>query len=324
MSDSGAAPAISVVLATDRFETVRETVEHLRLQTVAASIELVFVAPSAPSLDLDAEACAGFHSSSIVEAGSFDLLQPARAAGVRAASAPIVFFAESHCFPEPGSLQALLERHREPWVAVGQVLCNGNPATSVSWSNLVMDYGEQMAGLPGGEVARLPSHNSSFKRDALLALGDGLEHAMEIGDTLIAAVVARGGRLYLEERARTHHLNVSRRGVWLRERLAAGRGYAGRRAEDWSVARRALYGALWPLIALVRLARIRRLILRAGAGDRLLPWIYPALAAGLLVASLGEALGYLMGGGDGLRVIASMELHRRPLLRAGEPSYPDL
>jgi hypothetical protein len=42
------------------------------------------------------------------------------------------------------------------------------------------------------------------------------------------------------------------------------------------------------------------------------------------VASFGEALGYLFGGGDGLRIVASMELHRRPLLRAGDPTYPDL
>ena len=37
----------------------------------------------------------------VVEAGEahFELLYRARAAGVRAASAPVIVFAETHCFP---------------------------------------------------------------------------------------------------------------------------------------------------------------------------------------------------------------------------------
>ena len=259
-----------------------------------------------------------------VEIASVDVLQPARSAGVHAAHAPIVFFAESHCFPEADSLAALVDRHREPWAIVGQVMCNGNPRTRTSWANMLMDYGEQIEGTPGGPIEHLPSHNSSYKREVLLALGDQLEHEMQIGDAINAAVAARGGRFYLEDRARTHHLNVSRIGWWMWERWAAGRGYAGRRSESWPFARRALYVLSWPLIPWVRLHRIRRHARRAGIDRRLFPWVYPMLLLGLNVASLAEGVGYLLGGGKGLQAMAGMELHRRPLLRPGDPTYPDL
>jgi hypothetical protein len=318
---STAEAAVSVVIVTDVFETVRETVEHLRRQTIADRIELVFVSPSRLALD---EAARGFHSVVAVEIASVDVLQPARSIGVHSAHAPIVFFAESHCFPEPESLAALVDRHREPWAVVGQVMCNGNPRSRTSWANMLMDYGEQIEGTPGGPIEHLPSHNSSYKRDLLLALGDELEHEMEIGDAINAAVAARGGRFFLEERARTHHLNVSRIGWWIWERWAAGRGYAGRRSESWPLARRALYLAGWPLIPWVRFHRIRRFARRAGIDRRLFPWVYPMLLLGLNVASLAEGVGYLTGSGNGLQAMAGMELHRRPLLRRGDPTYPDL
>jgi hypothetical protein len=317
-------PALSVVVVTDVFETVRETVEHLRRQTIADRIELVLVSPDPSLRTLDAATYRGFHSAVTVEAASIDVLQPARSVGARAAHAPVVFFAESHCFPEPDSMAALVDRHREPWAVVGQVMCNGNPRTSTSWANMLMDYGRQIEGTPGGPIEHLPSHNSSYKRDALLALGDRLEHEMEIGDAINGAIIARGGCLYLEDRARTHHLNVSRVGWWIWERWAAGRAYAGRRSEGWPIARRALYVLGWPLIPWVRLHRIRRCARRAGLDDRLFPRVYPMLLLGLTVASLAEGVGYLLGGGNGLQAVAGMELHRRPLLRRGDPTYPDL
>jgi hypothetical protein len=201
---------------------------------------------------------------------------------------------------------------------------NGNPRTRTSWANMLMDYGEQIEGTPSGQIAHLPSHNSSYKREFLLALGDELEHGMEIADAVNGAIAARGGLFFLEAQARTHHLNVTRVGCWLRERWAAGRGYAGRRAEGWPLWRRALYVLGWPLIPVVRLVRIRRFARRAGLDRRLFPWVYPMLILGLGVASLAEGVGYLAGYGRGLRAVAAMELHRRPLLRAGDPSYPDL
>ena len=258
-------PELSVVLVGDRFETVREVIGHLGRQTVRDRLELLIAMPSGDATGFDEGACAGFHSARVVEVDSIEYIQPPRVAAIRSAEAPLVLIAETHCFPEPDSLAALIERHREPWTVVAQVVTNANPDSAISWANLLMDYGPQLLGTPGGEVGQVASHNASYKRAALIEIEDELVSLLEAGDVLHETLVARGGRLFLEEGARTAHLNVSRVPAWPRERVAHARAYAARRAQGWGVSRRALYILGAPLIPVVRLVRMHRHLRRHDA-----------------------------------------------------------
>ena len=58
---------------------------------------------------------------------SVNHLPEARAAGVRAASAPIVFIGETHSYPQPGWAEALLTAFEGPWAAVVPAIGNANP-----------------------------------------------------------------------------------------------------------------------------------------------------------------------------------------------------
>jgi hypothetical protein len=313
-----AVPAISVVLVSDTFETIRRTVEHLRGQSLADRLQLVIATTSQDDLALDAAACEAFHSVRVVCVGSLDVLTAPRAAAMRAAAAPIVLVGETHSFPEPRALEVVVKRHEEPWAVVGMVIRNGNPGSPISWANVLMDYGSQLEGAPGGEVPRIASHNGAYKREALDGLGDELERFVGAGDVLNDELVARGGRLYLESRARTSHFNVSRYASWWRERVAAGRAFAGYRAREWSMPRRAAYACGSPLIPVVRLLRIRRFVGRTRLTGRERLSVYPTLAAGLCLSALGELVGYVAGIGSGERTVSAMELHRRPHLREGD------
>ena len=307
---------LSVILATDTFETIRDTVAHLGAQTARERVELIVVAPPSCGLELDADS---FASVRVVEADG-DLLDVARlrAAGVRAAEAPVVLFAETHSFPEPTSLVALIEAHRGAWAGVGQAVGNGNPRTTLSWTNQYLDYGPWTEPCAGGPVDAIPTHNGSFKRDVLLASGERLPELLRYSDAIAELIRARGERCYLEPRAKTFHVNVSRPGSWLVERLAAGRAYAGVRREGWPAWRRAAYAVGSPLIPLVRARRVVRDIRRTGRADELVPRILPALAVGLVLSALGELTGYALGPGQAQRRIGEMELHRRAHVRRGD------
>jgi len=309
---------MSVVLVADTFETIRRTVEHLRSQSLANRLQLVIATTSEDGLALDAEACGSFHSVRVVPVGSLDVLTAPRAAGLRAAEAPIVLVGETHSFPEPRALEAVLERHDEPWAVVGMVIRNGNPGSAISWANVLMDYGSQLEGAPGGEVPRIASHNGAYKREALEALGAELERFVGAGDVLNDELVARGGRLYLEERARTAHFNVSRYASWWRERVAAGRAFAGYRARGWPASKRAAYACGSPLIPVVRLLRIRAFVRLTSLTGRERVRMYPTLVTGLCLSAFGELVGYVAGIGSGERTVSAMELHRRPHLRDGD------
>jgi hypothetical protein len=305
---------LSVILATDRLETIRGTLRSLGEQTARKRLELVVVAPSAFELEAD-----GFGAARVVETEA-DPIEVAqlRAEGVRAASAPAVLLAETHSFPAPDSLERLIERHREPWAAVGQAICNGNPTTMRSWTNLFLDYGPWADPHAGGALRELPTHNSSFKRAELLACGERLPELLRYSEGINAVLRKRGGRLYLEPEARTFHVNVSRATSWVVERSAAGRAYAASRAAGWPAWRRAAYALGSPLIPLVRGLRVLRDIRRTGRSAELLPRILPALAVGLTLSALGELAGYALGAGRAPQVIGEMELRRMGHVRLGE------
>ncbi|HNH84329.1 MAG TPA: hypothetical protein PL157_18290 [Acidobacteriota bacterium] len=95
-----ALPALSAILITpDSFESIRKVVRHLTKQEVCNQIELILVAPSRERLLLNPDDVTAFHSVQVVEVGVLDATPKGRAAGVRAAKAPVVVFVEDHVFP---------------------------------------------------------------------------------------------------------------------------------------------------------------------------------------------------------------------------------
>lgn len=309
MSGPGS-PAMSVVIATDAFETIRRTISHLRAQSVCGRLELVIVSLPDVELPLDGEELAGFHGVRAVRVEDIRLLSWARATGVRAAGAPIVALAESHCYPDPDWAEALLEAHEGPWTAVGPAVYNANPASSMSWINLLLDYGPWLGPTPGGEMSDLPGHNSSYKKGVLLAYGPRLEKMLEAERIMHLDLRARGHLLYQAPAARVRHLNVTSTSSWLRERFQGGRGFAAARSYAWSPLRRVVYAAGSPLIPLVRWPRLRRDLRRIGGQSHVPRRALPALGLALLVSALGELAGYAAGPGDSMDYLARVELHK--------------
>ena len=302
-----AAPDLSILLVTDELATVRDVLASLSDQSASDRLEVVLVG-QAERLDVDGRVRDEFAAVRVVPVADIGELPRARAAGVRAATAPVVLVGETHSYPQPGWAEALIEAHRGPWTAVGPAIVNANPQSAIAWSNVLLDYGLWLDPAQGGPAEHLPGHNTAFKRSALLEYGPGLETMLESDTELLANLRARGHLLYLEPRARTAHLNVSRPGPWLRERVAAGRDFAGLRSRRWSPLRRAAYALGSPLIPVVRLARVVGQ-LRARRALGLLPRVLPALAVGLAFSAAGEAAGYAAGRGSP-RSLYEMELHK--------------
>lgn len=292
------APAMSVILAcTDHYASIRLTVQHLRAQTMQHELELVIVAPSVKTLNLDENDLADFWGYQVIEYPPMLSIARANAAGVRRARAGIVALAEDHCFPQAQWAAALIERHREPWAAVGPVILNANPTSIVSWCDYLIGYGFWAEPMPAGEAAILPGHNSSYKRCVLLGYGDALEDMLESETVLHFDLRRKGQRLFLEPAARSAHLNIALLASWLPIQFHNGRVFGGSRARDWPLGKRLFYAAAAPLIPLVRLWRIARELLKPGRPHRLLAPLLPPLFVGLAYDGLGQMMGYLAGAG---------------------------
>jgi hypothetical protein len=301
-------PALSVVLPTDRFETIERVVASLRRQTARGSVELVLVTASAQALSGHDDELEGFHSVRVVEADTASLSR-ARGAGVRAAVSDVVAFTESHSFPEPGWAEALIGAHRGAWAAVGPAMVNPHRTGGAGWVDFMVDYGQWVPPVPAEPVDDLPGHNSSYKRALLLDYGPELERMLDAEWLLHKDLQRRGYALYLEPAAMTRHVSPSAFVPSLVQWFHYSRAFATSRAHDWSAPRRALYVAGSPLIVLVRLRRVIAAMRRTGEARRI-PVALPLTLLMLAGSAAGELVGYAVGGGEGGEGTREFELHR--------------
>jgi hypothetical protein len=311
--DRAVVPDLSViVIVPDRFETVARTVGHLAAQTARERLELVFVTPD-PALMIPSDAVAWFCGWSLVHITHLTSTAAARVEGIRRARASVVAFVEDHCFPTPTWGEALIAAHTGPWAGVGPAVFNANPATRVSWANLLIEYGPWLAPRGNGAWQHIPGHNSSYKRDILVSCGDRLGALMEAESVLQWTLQRTGHRFTIEPAAHTRHENFSRFDASIRLRFHGGRSFAASRGEKWSVARRLLYAGGSPLIPFVRVWRARRDRARVGmAADK--PGVLIVTFALLVADAAGELFGYLTGAGDSVAQLTNLEFHRERFL----------
>jgi hypothetical protein len=292
------APSLTVVLVTPgSFNDVRKVVRCLRAQTIRNRIELLIVVRSRAVFADDLAALAGFARLEIIELGDFGLVAGAKAIAVSHATAPVIAFAEDHCFPEPDWGEALLTAHAAGWAGVGPLVRNANPATALSRSVHLLHWAPWMDSAPGGPVPTIAWHNSSYRRAVLLELAADLPGLLVVENFLQAALRRLGYQLYLEPAAQVSHANISRARPWLVHAFWGGRLYAARRViyERWSWLQRALRATGSPVLPLVRLWRLLGVVRQAGRFAEFVPRTLPLVGVGLVVHAIGEAAGYLMG-----------------------------
>ena len=285
---------MAVVLATDTYETVRPVIRRLAEQTVKERLEVVIVAPLPPgALDAHRRELEGFAAVRLVTVAPTAGLAGARAIGIRAATAPVVFIGETHTYPQPEWAAALLDAFEGPWATVVPAITNANPNGPVSWAAYVSDYGRWGEGRPQGEIPEALIYNAAYRRQVLLDLGEGLEAALDTySEALWPALRRQGHRAYFAPGARIAHLNVGRLGPYVHEKLLAGFILGSLRAARWPWRRRLLYVLASPLIALVLAVRLREPARRIGRLHPLPLATVPLIVAGAVLRAVGEAIAY--------------------------------
>ncbi len=304
-------PLISFVLASNGYETIRPVIECLLRQTVKELLEVVLVTPSAEDMSPALAHREQFAAINIVQDPVADLAT-ARAAGVRAVTAPFLFIGETHSFPHPELAEIILDAFANTGSAcVVPAFYNANPQGALSWSGYILDYGRWAEGLPAGEIKTAPIYNAAYRSPILLDLGDELSSALGQSDELARRLTALGQRTLFDSRARIGHVNVSRPWPWVMNRLLGGNLIAANRSRQWSVARRVAYVGGAFLIPIVLLRRLLLGIRQTVRGKRLPLGTLPAILIGLILRAAGEALGYAgLLCGRAARGMHQYELHK--------------
>src|SRR4051812_402088 len=139
-------------------------------------------------------------------------MHEARANALLAATAPVAVIGETHCYPQPGWAQAFIAAIEEgPWDAVGPQIENANPATGLSWANLVLDYGPFLRPARG-ETDILPGQNAGLRTALLEPYRDDLSAWMRM-PYLLFGCFARMALGCSWSRARAARTSTSRTGA---------------------------------------------------------------------------------------------------------------
>lgn len=306
-------PLMSVIITTGPgYESIRTTIKHLKKQTVKESLEIIIISPAIEwSAGVEAE-FKDFYGTILIEADIDTELYDTWVTAVRRSNAPVVVFGENHAFPEPEWAEALIEAHKGPWAAVGCVIKNVNPDSVNSRAQLYMTYGPYTEPVESGEINDLPGHNTSYKRSILLDYGDELRNLLIRTNILHMDLRARGYRLYMENKARTDHVNVSKTSSILFDLFYNGQLYTAALAQykRWSISKRILHSLLEPLIILKHFRGTLQSIRRAGQWNQLIPAALPIIVTGLAAHFMGKIRGYLIGCGNTQEKINNFEFDR--------------
>lgn len=302
-------PGLSVVLvARDRFDVVRRTVAALRTQSILHQIELLIVSVSETTIaDRRPDELEGFARVQLIFIGPFKDVDKASAEGFLRASAPVVAHMEDHVFPDSDWAEAVLEAHRGPWAAVGGRMINANPATMLSWANVLVSHMAEVTPRRG-EATNLSTHNATYKTKVLEAYGERLARHLGRDGGLMRNLITNGKKIYVDPSFRFHHQQIS---VWrpmVTYRVNAGRNWAAARVRQnrWTWAQRLLYAGGAPLIPFVRLIRLAPRCRELGVYPR----VIPSLLAVLTLDAVGEMIGYVAGAGRSLEIMAEYEVDR--------------
>lgn len=312
MLESGISPSpalTAIVVIPDNYQTVSRTMDALQNQTAASRMEIVFVVPAAAGVTIPSGLDEHFCRVQIVEISNL-LLAPALAEGVRCARAPVVVFTEDHAFPAPNWAERLIAAHEKPFAAVGPAMRNADSTSLVGRADFYMGYGKWAEPIASGTFDFLMEHNSSYKRDVLLAYGPRLDEWLE-SETVMQFDLAKSGHTFwLEGTTYTAHVCFGQWRPWLACMLWHGRVFANHRSETWSLARRLAYTVTAPLVPFVRLARIRHSVNRANLSLASRTQLFAAIFVGLAAEAAGQGLGYSFGSGNSAVSSLDHEFHR--------------
>ncbi|MEP7344466.1 MAG: hypothetical protein ABI877_04340 [Gemmatimonadaceae bacterium] len=296
-------------MLVDRYETIRRVVEHLCAQTIAEQIELVLVCAVREDFIVPDGAARALARVTIVQCPPLPM-GTARAAGVRAATAPVIVVGETHAFPASDWAEYLVRAHEELWQSVAPGMENANPESARSWSGFLMDYGRWLGDLPAGEIAEPPAYNASWKREALINDADRKALVLEPGRPVDAARVAGRARFHHEPRAKVAHLNVAQPGAWSAERYWGGYLFGAHRSREWSLPRRLVYLGGSVLVPIIRFVRTLPSFALARSKRRLPRGTLVAIAGGSVIWGIGEAIGYIAGDGRAEARMLEYEMHK--------------
>lgn len=294
------------------FERLRNTLASLRAQTIRQQIEVILVHGPDGASEVDAAQFREFHSFRALEMRNEFSLAEGFAAGFVMATAPVLTYVEDHVTLNPEWAEAIVDAHRGPWVAVAPAMENANDPRSIIaratfLAGFVWWYGEDRQ----RQVCSGPGHNTTYKRSALEPFSSRLIELYASERNLCYLLEANGGKLVIEPRAVTRHVNISKLHSAFAHAYYGGKVFGGQRVSTMGPLEKLGRTLIAPAIPPLQLARtIRTLRSRRKASEVGLLAALPVLIMNLILHAIGEVAGYWGDSQSAMKPYRRLEIDR--------------
>lgn len=322
--EAGAALSVVLIVPNQR-DTVLRTLQCLRAQTAQDRMEIILFGPSMAVLDTLRDDLAGFGGYQLVAWHRMRNMAAARGEAFRIARAPLVAHAEDHCFPDPGWAEAFIhvfapDAQGAMPAAAGPLMVNANPRSLWSWAAFTLHFAHAAFPESRGAAAYLATHNTCFRKDAVLALGASLDSGIEMELLLQNRLRAEGHSLFHEPNAVTRHINVSRPLPLLKASFYGGWLFSTvrMREEHWALGRKLFQLAVSPLVPMLQLKRRWGALSRIAGDRRLLPFVSVPVLAIATMHTIGEVVGIVFPRASVIEDYSNFENTRMRFVRPEE------
>lgn len=214
--------------------------------------------------------------------------------GAGEARGEILALLDADCTVAPDWIEQVVRSHALPYVVIGGVVENANPASYVGWAYYFTEFSHWLPGMQAGLVDEVPGCSMTIKRSAFDCYGPFLSGGYCSDTQFLWRLAADGTRPYLDPAIRVAHLNPARLIAMLQHELQHGRDFARLRGREQlthatAILRAAFALFLPPLLFLRAAQRVGR---RSRYRFRFLVTA-PLTFAAMVAWSWGEFRGYL-------------------------------
>ena len=299
-------PLISVILArvsTEDADRVLETLAGFGPSIASGACEIVIVDRLQDCISARIER--DYPLARLIPCCTDTTLPEMRTIAFEASRGAILAVTEDHCIPCADWVQTVslaFAQSGPEVVAVGGSVVNGVTDTRLDWATFLCEYSSFLPPVAEGLSECLPGMNIAYRRSTLAAVP---REQLAVGFwevTLHPDLIRNGARfISLNELVMTHKKRISWR-LFASQRFAYSRYYAGSRLRHAGLPKRvavALTSLALPPVLLWRMAKAAKFKGSAGTFCAALPW----LALFVVIWSLGESVGAMLGPGNALRRI---------------------
>jgi len=220
-----------------------------------------------------------------------------RRRGIDAARGKIIALLEDHCVFDPRWCEEIKRAHESSFAIVGGSVENASVERALDWAVYFYDYGKYMLPNQAGATDALSGINVSYKRIVLEEVRDFWRDGFY--ETFVnEELKKRGHELYLQPSAIVYHHKSYAPKRAAEHCYYLARSFAGKRAADSAIPKRALFVAGSLALPVLLPFRIISGTIKKGRRLKELAGAAPALILLMFVWSYGEFCGYLLGEGN--------------------------